>query len=83
MIGRGGAPALGPPHLRDSVRLKCRQSEERKSWSRSGSSRSPAPPGSAVRFLERGRKEAVVAAAQLPPEKALMAKQLWPLKKQR
>lgn len=39
-------------HLRDSVRLKWRQSEERKSWSRSLSSSSLAPPGKAVRFLQ-------------------------------
>lgn len=42
-------------HLRDSVRLKWRQSEARKSWSRSLSSSSLAPPGKAVRFLKESR----------------------------
>ena len=49
---QGGRPSHEPPHLRDSVRLKCRQSEERKSWSRSLSSSSLVSPGKAVRFLE-------------------------------
>lgn len=45
-------PAVNPPYLKDSVRLTCRQSEERKSWSRSLSSSSLAPLVKAVRFLE-------------------------------
>ena len=49
---QGGRPSHEPPYLRDSVRLKCRQSEERKSWSRSLSSSSLVSPGKAVRFLE-------------------------------
>lgn len=49
---QGGRPSHEPPYLRDSVRLKCRQSEERKSWSRSLSSSSLASPEKAVRFLD-------------------------------
>lgn len=60
-------PAVTLSHLRDSVRLKCRQSEERKSWSRSLSSSSLVPPGKAVRFLKGGREEASIRdCAALP-----------------
>lgn len=82
--GRGGpqndredASAVNPSHLRDSVRLKCRQSEERKSWSRSPSSSSLAPPGKAVRFLGEAGRGHDPRLPSTPPstETAMMARE--------
>lgn len=70
----GERPGHGPLHLSDSVRLKCRQSEERKSWSRSLSSSSLVAPGKAVRFLDRAERRRSSQRPSTPTEKAAMAK---------